>query len=35
MIAMQYKIFLPDDYDMDNIRQRVKIMVIRQTAFKI
>ena len=24
MIAMQYKIFLPDDYDMDNIRQRVK-----------
>lgn len=24
MIAMQYKILLPDDYDMDNIRQRVK-----------
>lgn len=24
MIAMQYKIFLPDDYDMDNIRERVK-----------
>ena len=23
MIAMQYKIQLPDDYDMDNIRQRV------------
>lgn len=24
MIAMQYKILLSDDYDMDNIRQRVK-----------
>lgn len=24
MIAMQYKILLPDEYDMDNIRQRVK-----------
>lgn len=24
MIAMQYKILLPDDYNMDNIRQRVK-----------
>lgn len=24
MIAMQYKIFLPDDFEMDNIRQRVK-----------
>lgn len=24
MIAMQYKILLPDDYDMNNIRERVK-----------
>lgn len=23
MIAMQYKILLPDDYDMNSIRQRV------------
>lgn len=25
MIAMQYKILLPDDYDMDVIRQRVAV----------
>lgn len=35
MIAMQYKILLPENYDMNIIRKELLLMGTKQTDFRI